>query len=95
MILRLLEKVPSDRSDSAAAVLEVPDRVDPARPSAPRDSQSNPLERLARGVFVGRERELDRLRESADEAFVARGSVVMWVGEPGILRAQRASISQL
>ena len=84
LILRLLEKVPGDRPESAASVLEVLDRVDPAQGSATRDSQSNPLDRLRRGVFVGRERELDRLREAADEAFAGRGSVVMLVGEPGI-----------
>ena len=54
------------------------------------DSQSNPLDRLARGVFVGRERELDRLRETADEAFAGRGSVVMLIGEPGIGKTRTA-----
>ena len=35
-------------------------------------------------MFVGRERELERLRGAFDEAFAGRGSVVMLVGEPGI-----------
>src|SRR5688572_10359489 len=47
-------------------------------------SSANPLDRLARGVFVGRERELERLKSAFDEAFAGRGSVVMLVGEPGI-----------
>ena len=50
----------ADRPESAGAVLEVLDRVDPTQKSASRDSGANPLDRLARGVFVGRERELER-----------------------------------
>ena len=89
LILRLLEKVPSDRPESAVAVLEVLDRVNPEARSA-RDSGANPLDRLARGVFVGREGELERLRNAADEAFAGRGSVVMLVGEPGIGKTRTA-----
>ena len=59
--------------------------MDPeARSASHSDSSANPLDRLARGVFVGRERELERLRAAFDEAFAGRGSVVMLVGEPGI-----------
>ena len=90
LILHLLEKVSSDRPESATAVLGLLDRVDPAQKSATHDSQSNPLDRLRRGVFVGRERGLERLREAADEAFAGRGSVVMLVGEPGIGKTRTA-----
>ena len=58
---------------------------DPEEQSARHsDSDANPLEGLARGVFVGRESQLERLHDAFDEAFVGRGSVVMLVGEPGI-----------
>ncbi|MEX2229548.1 MAG: AAA family ATPase, partial [Dehalococcoidia bacterium] len=85
LILRLLAKVPADRPGSAAEVLAALERVDPDATSASHsDSQANPLDRLARGVFVGRERELERLRSAFDNAFAGHGSVVMLVGEPGI-----------
>ena len=77
--------MPADRPASAADVLAALEHVDPDVASASHsDSQTNPLERLAGGVFVGRERELERLRSGFDEAFAGRGSVVMLVGEPGI-----------
>jgi len=85
LILRCLAKVPADRPASAAEALAALARVDPdGRSASHSDSSANPLDRLARGVFVGRERELDRLRAAFDAAFAGRGSVVMLVGEPGI-----------
>ena len=89
LILRLLAKAPDDRPASAAEVLAVLDGIDPEARSA-SDSQANPLDRLARGVFVGREAELERLRSAADEAFAGRGSVVMLVGEPGVGKTRTA-----
>jgi hypothetical protein len=84
LILRLLAKSPDERPSSAAEVLGALQRVDPAGRSAPHSVSANPLDRLARGVFVGRERELDQLRAALDAALEGRGSVVMLVGEPGI-----------
>jgi hypothetical protein len=85
LILRLLAKVPAERPANAAEVLAALERVNPdAKSASHSDSQANPLDRLARGVFVGRERELERLRSAFDDAFAGRGSVVMLVGEPGI-----------
>ena len=85
LILRLLAKVPADRPPSATEVIAALEAVDPDGVSVSHsDSGSNPLDRLARGVFVGRENELERLRSSLDAAIEGRGSVVMVVGEPGI-----------
>ena len=85
VILAMLQKDPSERPESADAVLNALDTVDPSEQSARHsDSDANPLEGLARGVFVGRESQLERLRSAFDEAFAGRGSVVMLVGEPGI-----------
>jgi class 3 adenylate cyclase len=89
LILRLLSKDPSERPESAADVLSALERVDPAQKSASH-SDSNVLDRLARGVFVGREGELDRLRKAFDEAYAGRGSMVMLVGEPGIGKTRAA-----
>jgi len=89
LILRLLAKDPGARPESAADVLSALGRVDPAQKSASH-SESNVLDRLARGVFVGRDGELERLRKAFDEAFVGRGSMVMLVGEPGIGKTRAA-----
>ncbi len=83
LILQLLAKVPEDRPASASEVLAALGRVDPAGMSA-QPSDANPLDRLARGVFVGREQELDRLRSAFDQTLSGAGRVVMVVGEPGI-----------
>jgi predicted ATPase/class 3 adenylate cyclase len=83
LILRLLAKDPAERPASAAEVLAALEQIDPAGKSASH-SDSNVLDRLALGVFVGREVELERLRKAFDEAVSGRGGLVMLVGEPGI-----------
>ncbi|MCH8160602.1 MAG: protein kinase, partial [Chloroflexi bacterium] len=89
LILKLLAKAPDDRPQSAAEVREALGRVDPTEKSASHE-QGNVLDRLARGVFVGREKELDGLRKAFDEAFAGHGSIVMLVGEPGIGKTRAA-----
>ncbi len=92
LILALLAKDPGTRPASASEVLSVLDGIDPTAPSRSHSSDStNPLDRLARGVFVGRERELERLRGALDDALAGRGSVVMLVGEPGIGKTRTVS----
>ncbi len=89
LILRCLAKSPDDRPESAPEVLDALARVDPeARSTTHSDSGANPLDRLARGVFVGREAELTRLRSAFDEAYAGRGNLVMLVGEPGCGRTR-------
>ena len=91
LILDLLAKAPQDRPESAEVVLGRLNQIDPTTPGVRHgDSGANPLDRLARGVFVGREPELDRLRGAFDEAFAGRGSLVMLVGEPGIGKTRTA-----
>lgn len=85
LVLKLLAKAPQDRPASAQQVLDLLGQVDPTAPSRRHTgSDANPLDRLARGIFVGREKELERLRSAFDDAFTGRGSMVMLVGEPGI-----------
>jgi predicted ATPase/class 3 adenylate cyclase len=83
LILRLLEKDPSERPASADEVLVTLERIDPTGKAATH-SESNVLDRLALGVFVGRESELERLRKAFDNAVSGHGGLVMLVGEPGI-----------
>ncbi|MEO6397517.1 MAG: protein kinase, partial [Tepidiformaceae bacterium] len=89
VILQLLAKDPGLRPADAAVVLAALEKVDASQKSASH-SDSNVLDRLARGVFVGREKELERLRKAFDEAFAGRGGLVMLVGEPGIGKTRTA-----
>ena len=90
LILRLLAKDPADRPDSAATVrqelaaastlLRAP--LGAEQPQAHADA--SPLDRLAGGVFVGREHELNQLRTAFDSALSGRAGIVLLAGEPGI-----------
>ena len=85
LILHLLAKAPADRPTSASEVIAALEAVDPEGVSASHsDSGANPLDRLARGIFVGRQDELDQLRTALDSALEGRGGVAMLVGDPGI-----------
>ena len=89
LILSLLEKDPGTRPESAEAILADLATVDPQQRSRSH-ADSNALEQLARGVFVGREGELERLRAAFDKAYAGSGSIAMLVGEPGIGKTQLA-----
>jgi class 3 adenylate cyclase len=87
LILRLLAKDPNERPDSAAAIPQALQAiVDSASTTAPvaADSDVNPLDRLAGGIFVGREKEMDELRAGLEDSLSGRGRLMMLVGEPGI-----------
>jgi tetratricopeptide (TPR) repeat protein len=89
LVLRLLAKAPVERPESAAAVLESLSAIaDVARggavPPAEPAAVGNPLDRLASGVYVGREQDLGRLRAVLEDTLSGRGRVVLLTGEPGI-----------
>jgi class 3 adenylate cyclase len=89
LILKLLAKNPEDRPSSADEVLAVlqtlreqmerGEVVAQAEPAA-----VTPIGRVAWGTFVGRQKEMEQLRERLADAFSGRGSVVMVVGDAGI-----------
>src|SRR6266511_1420484 len=85
VVLGLLAKRRSDRYGSAAearqlllAALE----EEPAEPAG--EQKENPLDSLAGGVFVGRDRELEQMRAAVDAAIAGRGRLLQVMGEPGI-----------
>ena len=87
LIMRLLAKNPDERPESAAALQQALKAVvDTASTVGERTVQeeANPLDRLAGGVFVGREKEMDELRAGLEDALSGRGRLLMLVGEPGI-----------
>ena len=89
LILRMLEKDPKKRPESATEVHEALASVgrgstpspQPAASEAPQAEQANPIYRR---TFVGREQELKQLEGAFDAALSGRGSLLMIVGEPGI-----------
>jgi len=85
VVMGLLAKRPGDRPASAAEAREqlLAALEEPAVERA-EERPANPLESLAGGVFVGREQELELLREAVDAALAGRGSLQLLVGEPGI-----------
>ena len=86
VVLALLAKRGEDRPDGAAAAresLEAALREEPGTEPG-EERADNPLDRLAGGIFVGREREIEQLREAADGALAGNGGLLLLVGEPGI-----------
>jgi class 3 adenylate cyclase len=92
LILRLLAKSPDDRPADAQSVVRslIAIAQEPAEAEAASPAEQNPLDRLAGGVFVGREQEIAQLRSSFEEALSGRGSLVLLVGEPGIGKTRTA-----
>jgi len=91
LIVQLLAKSPEDRPQSAEALLVALDALASAPPPVAAPPRANPLDRLAAGVFVGREREVEELRRGLDDALSGRGQLLLLVGEPGIGKTRTAS----
>jgi class 3 adenylate cyclase len=87
LIMRLLAKDPNERPESAAAIPEALNAVMQSAAAVVErmtEEVANPLDRLAGGIFVGREKEMDELRAGMEDALSGRGRLLMLVGEPGI-----------
>jgi class 3 adenylate cyclase len=93
VILRLLAKAPEDRPASARALRELLQAI-ACEPSAVDElgttELANPLDRLAGGAFVGREREEKDLRSGFQDALSGRGRLLLLAGEPGIGKTRAA-----
>jgi hypothetical protein len=91
LILRLLEKDPGKRSESATEVRKALQAIGQAGNSAGRTATINreaespsAADPLYRRTFVGRENEVRQLQQAFDRAMSGNGALVMVVGEPGI-----------
>ena len=90
LVLALLAKAPEDRPDDATVVVNALAAIAVELGAGRNGGASqagtgaNPLDRLAAGVFVGRDGEVAQLRGALDDALSGRGRLVLLVGEPGI-----------
>jgi class 3 adenylate cyclase len=85
VVLCLLAKRGADRPQDAAEARErMLAALEEEPPAVVEEREENPLDSLAGGVFVGRERELEQMREAVDGALEGRGRLLLVTGEPGI-----------
>jgi ABC-type lipoprotein export system ATPase subunit len=89
LIMRLLAKSPEERPASAAEVLAALDAIDLAAEEGAAPHEQS-LDSMAGGVFVGRRKEMGRLKAAVEEALSGHGRMVMLMGEPGIGKTRTA-----
>ena len=93
IILRLLEKDPARRPESAGAVLDALEELERASTSQwmPVDvSGANVLDSLAGGVFAGRQDEVGQMKDALEHALSGRGRLMMLAGDPGVGKTRTA-----
>jgi len=88
LVLRLLAKLPADRPASARDVRELLAAIGAG--AGPMRAADNPLDRLAHGAFVGRERLLVELRTLVEDAIGGRGAALFFTGDAGIGKTRTA-----
>ncbi|MFQ5931730.1 MAG: AAA family ATPase, partial [Nitrospiraceae bacterium] len=90
LILQLLSKEQTERPSSAAAVIEALDDPDLLDPTAVTDQEMAVLGRIARGRFVGRQKELKQARTIWMQTMAGAGQTLLISGEPGIGKSSLA-----
>ena len=96
LILKLLEKEPQKRLQSAAVVLETLDAPQKAEADLRESKELTDLDRIVRGRIVGRRAEYEKARSLWKEAIKGQGQILLISGEPGIgkTRLTREVITQ-
>ena len=93
LVLRLLEKDPAARPESAGAVLDALEDLERASTSerTPEEvGETNVLDSLAGGVFAGRQDEVGQMKDALDDALAGRGRLMMLAGDPGVGKTRTA-----
>ncbi len=96
LILKLMEKDPQDRLESAAAVLEILESPEDADASLRESKELTVLDRIVRGRIVGRKVEYEEARTLWREVADGTGQTLLISGEPGIgkTRLMREVVTQ-
>lgn len=96
LILKLLEKDPKDRPESAAAVLAILESPEEAEESLRERKELFVLDRIVRGRIVGRQDEYEEARALWHEVTNGSGQTLLISGEPGIgkTRLMREVVTQ-
>ena len=90
-VMELMAKQRDQRPGGGAAARERLDAAMSEEPAAEGNGAvANPLDKLAGGVFVGRDAEIERMRGGVDSAQSGSGSLQLLVGEPGIGKTRAA-----
>ncbi len=84
LVMRLLSKDPAERPESAQDVFNALDAIDLAARGETVERESNSLDSLAGGVFVGRQAEMGQLKAALEDVLGGSGRLVTLMGEPGI-----------
>jgi hypothetical protein len=96
LILKLLEKEPDKRFESAALVLELLEAPQKAGAELRTSKELTGLDRIVRGRIVGRQSEYQKARTLWRKATTGQGQTLLISGEPGIgkTRLMREVITQ-
>ena len=92
LVLELLSKHPEDRPAGAAGARRALEAAleQPAAGEEDAAGAENPLRGLARGVFVGRDAELDQMQELLEDSLGGQGRLLLITGDPGIGKTRTA-----
>ena len=92
LVLELLAKSPEDRPAGAARARRALEAAleQPAADDDDAEDARNPLRGLARGVFVGRDAELDQMQGVLEDALGGVGRLLLISGDPGIGKTRAA-----
>ncbi len=84
LIMKLLEKEPDNRLQSAAAVLDLLDSPPKAETEMDTSKELTSLDRIVRGRIVGRQAEYEKSHSLWKRAAAGQGQTLLISGEPGI-----------
>lgn len=95
LLERLLAKRPEDRPSAERAAAEIAELAARLKrlPVTSGSDRINPLGRIAGGVIVGRESEIEQGRQAVDRALMGEGGLLVVKGEAGIGKTSFADLT--